>query len=62
MKNTIAWCCSVGVSFAAAAHPGHEAEDFFHAIAHDLMTPRGIGAVCLVGVAAAWIYVKSRRR
>jgi hypothetical protein len=40
----------------ASAHPGHEAEDLLHAVAHELMTPRGLAALLLVSVIAGVTY------
>lgn len=36
----------------ASAHPGHEAQDFLHALAHELMSPRGLAALLLIGAIA----------
>jgi predicted transporter len=50
--KTIATLFTVVATIAAPvviAHPGHEAEDFFHAIAHELMTWRGIFSALAIG-------------
>jgi hypothetical protein len=39
------------LSSAAIAHPGHEPDDIVHAIAHELMTPRGIFGALAVAAA-----------
>ncbi len=45
------------------AHPGHEPEDFIHAFAHELASPRGILALIILSAAAAlWLYGRSRKK
>jgi hypothetical protein len=48
---------------AASAHPGHEPEDFIHAIAHELASPRGVLALIVLGVGVlTWSYAKNKDR
>jgi hypothetical protein len=48
---------------AASGHPGHEPEDFIHAIAHELASPRGVLALVVLGVGALmWLYAKRKDR
>jgi hypothetical protein len=45
------------------AHPGHEPDDFVHAIAHELASPRGILAIIVLVVAVSyWVYGRSDKK
>ncbi len=45
------------------AHPGHEPDEFVHAIAHELASPRGILAIIVVLVAVCfWAYGRSDKK
>jgi hypothetical protein len=49
-------------SVRADAHPGHEPEDFLHAVAHELASPRGILALIILSIAAGlWLYSKNQK-
>jgi hypothetical protein len=46
-----------------SAHPGHEPEDFIHAIAHELASPRGALALIVLGIGVLmWFYAKKKDR
>jgi hydrogenase/urease accessory protein HupE len=48
---------------AASAHPGHEPEDFLHALAHELASPRGILALIILSVAVGlYLYAKNQKK
>ncbi len=52
---SVAATTSTLISSISHAHPGHEPEDVFHAIAHALMSPRAIVFLVVAGAAAvAW--------
>lgn len=46
------------LSAASHAHPGHEPEDLIHAVAHELMSPRGIALLLIVAAVGAIWWVK----
>jgi hypothetical protein len=49
-------------SVRADAHPGHEPEDFLHAVAHELASPRGILALIILSIAVGlWLYSKNQK-
>ncbi len=61
------FCTFIGALFAligsAHAHPGHEPEDFVHALAHELASPRGILAIIILIVAGAlWLYGRGTKK
>ncbi len=64
IKTTIINTAAVVAALPAIsmAHPGHEPDDFLHAIAHELMTPRGIAAVLLIGAVATGVYLWARSK
>ncbi|TAG78439.1 MAG: hypothetical protein EAZ24_01970 [Burkholderiales bacterium] len=50
------------ISAATYAHPGHEPDDLFHAIAHELMNPRAIALLLIVAaVGAVWWSWRSKK-
>jgi hypothetical protein len=47
----------------ASAHPGHEPDDFIHAITHELASPRGGLALIVLGVGVLmWLHAMKKDR
>lgn len=64
--NPIQTLAALGATFTTtlvSAHPGHEPDDFVHAIAHELASPRGILAIIVLIVAASlWMYGRKNKK
>jgi hypothetical protein len=59
--KTIVASSTAFVATAVYAHPGHEPEDWPHALAHELMSPRGILVLLLLaGVVGLRIYLRRK--